>query len=64
MNKCEEGLNFLKNNNINKNKGNNKRKNSSNSIQSLLHKSNSHKELLKYKNYYYKKRSHKIILFN
>ena len=61
VNKCEDGLNFLKNNN-NKNKGNNKRKNSSNSIQSLIHKSNSHKELLKYKNYYYKKRGHKINL--
>ena len=55
VNKTLEGLNFVKNHN--RNKGNNKRKNSINSIESLIHKSNSHKELLKYKKSLYKKQN-------
>ena len=43
VNRTFEGLNYVKKNN-NRNKGNNKKRNSKNSIQSLIHKSNSHKE--------------------
>ena len=49
----------------NRNKGNNKKRNNINSIKSLFHKSNSHKELLKYKNNSFnKKRNNKIIIFD
>ena len=61
VNRTFEGLNYVKRNN-NRNKGNNKKRNSKNSIQSLIHKSNSHKELIKYKNSLYKKRKYNINL--